>query len=51
MPIGHVVIGFLCEHIAELVFFHFVRNGKESFDLTERMFGRRDAKLDREPSY
>ena len=34
MPVGHVVIGFLREHVAELVLFHVVRDGKESFDLT-----------------
>ena len=49
MSVGHVVIRLLCEHITELVLLDIVRNGKESFDLTERMFGRGDVRLDRKP--
>ena len=51
VAIGHVVIGFLREHVAELVFLDIVCDGKESFNLTERMFGRRDLRLEHELFY
>ena len=51
MAIGHVVVGFLCEHIAELVLFHVVRDGKEPLNLPERMSSRRDFMLSCEPAY
>ena len=33
MAIGHVVIGFLCEYIAQLPFLLIACDGKEPFDL------------------